>query len=135
MILDLEAILSDDQAVTSGTTDSTNVIELPRRSYPGQPMRLLIQVTTDFTGGTSIAFDLETDTVAAMSSPDDIATVTAVVTATLVAGYTVNIPFVPRDNQEFISLEYTVVGTMTAGNFTAGIIFDEQTNKTLYPPA
>ncbi len=134
MILDLEAILSDDQAITS-TVDSTNIIELPKRSYEGQPMRLLIQVTTDFTGATSIAFDLETDALAAFGSPTDIATVALVVTATLVAGYTINIPFMPKSNEEFIRLEYTVDGTMTAGNITAGIIFDEQTNKTLYPPA
>ncbi len=134
MILDLEAILSDDQAITS-TVDSENIIELPKRSYEGQPMRLLIQVTTDFTGGTSIAFDLETDALAAMGSPTDIATVAAVVTATLVAGYTINIPFLPKSNEEFIRLEYTVDGTMTAGNITAGIIFDEQTNKILNPPA
>lgn len=135
MILDTQALLSDDQLITT-TADSTNIIELPKRSYEGKPMRVLIQVTVaDFAGGTSIAFDLETDALAAFGSPADIANIAAITTANLTVGTKINIPFMPRSNEEFIRLEYTVVGTMTAGAITAGIIFDEQTNKSTFPPA
>jgi hypothetical protein len=135
MILDTQALLSDDQLITT-TADSTNIIELPKRSSAGTPMRVWIQVTIeDFANGTSIAFDLETDALAAFGSPVDIANIAAITTANLTVGTLINIPFMPRSNEEFIRLEYTVVGTMNAGAISAGIIWDEQSNKTLYPPA
>ena len=132
MILSTEDLFSNDQAITT-TADSTNIIQMPANSAHGQPMHVLIQVTTSFAGGTSIAFDLETDATAAFPSPVDIATVAAVATATLVAGYEINIPFMPLNNEGFLRLEYTVVGTMTAGNITAGIVFDKQSNKRTFP--
>ncbi len=134
MILDTQALLSDDQAIT-GTADSTNIIEMPKRSADGTPLRLLVLVTETFVGGTSVAIDLETDALAAFGSPADIANIAAIAVGTLVEGYKVNIPFMPRDNEEFIRLEYTVIGSPSAGKFTAGIIFDEQTNRSTFPPA
>ncbi len=132
MILDVENLYSDDQAITT-TADSTNIIQLPANAGPGNPVRILIQVTTDFAGGTSIAIDLETDATAAFGSLATVASTQAIATATLVAGYKFEIQFVPTGMEEFSRLEYTVVGTMTAGNITAGIIFDDQSAKNTFP--
>ncbi len=132
MILSTEDLLSDDQAITT-TADSTNVIQIPANSAPGQPLRLLIQVTEDFEDGTSVAFDLETDDNAAFSSAVNIASVAAIAAAVLVEGYEIPIEFLPKANEEFIRLEYTVVGTFTAGKITAGFVHDRQSNKSTFP--
>jgi len=135
MILDTQALLCDDQAITA-TADSENIIELPKRSNFGKPMRLLVQVTETFLTLTSLKIDVETDALAAFGSPTDIYTGTAIAAATLVAGYKFNIDFMPRNNEEFIRLEMTVAGSnATAGKITAGIIFDEQSSKSTFPPA
>lgn len=136
MILDTQALLCDDQAVTA-TADSENIIELPKRSNNGKPMRLWVQVTETFLTLTSLAIDVETDALAAFGSPVNIYTGTAIAAASLVAGYKFNIDFMPRDNEEFIRLEMTVAGSnATAGKITAGIIFDDQSNGlTALPPA
>lgn len=125
MILDKEALYSDDQAITT-TADSTNVLDLAKNSGPGKPVRLLIQVTTTFAGGTDITIDLETDDNTSFSSLSTIASTSTIALATLVAGYKFSIDFVPRLMERYSRLEYTVTGTMTAGKITAGIIYDEQ---------
>lgn len=132
MILDTENLFSDDQAITT-TADSTNVIQLPANTASGAPLHLLIQVTTTFAGGTSIAVDIETDALVSMGSPTNIYTGAVIATATLVAGYEFSVHFMPRSNEPFTRLEYTVVGTMTAGNITAGIVYGHQTNKQTFP--
>lgn len=134
MILDTQALFSDDQAITT-TADSTNIIEMPKRSAYGTPLRLLILVTETFSGGTSVAIDLETDSTAAFGSAVDIATIAAIAVGTLVQGYEVLIDFMPRLNEEFTRLEYTVIGSPSAGRFTAGIVYDRQYNLRVYPPA
>jgi len=135
MILDTQALYSDDQAITS-TADSTNILDLAKNSGPGEPVRLLIQVTTTFAGGTDITIDLETDDNTDFSSLSTIASTSTIALATLVAGYKFSIDFVPRLMERYSRLEYTVTGTMSAGAITAGIIFDEQSNfDTTFPPA
>ncbi len=136
MILDLEAMFNGTDGQEVITTEvSDNVIELPKRSHEGTPMRVLIQVIVTYVGGTSVAFVLETDALAAFGSGVTIASVAAIPVATLVAGYKINIPFMPRDNEEFVRLSYTLIGGPSAGTLTAGIIFDDQTNRSTFPPA
>ncbi|MAE50080.1 hypothetical protein CMI48_04620, partial [Candidatus Pacearchaeota archaeon] len=68
MILDKENLYSDDQALTT-TADSTNVLDLGVANRgPGNPMLILIQVTTTFAGGTDVTIDLETDDNTSFSS-------------------------------------------------------------------
>jgi hypothetical protein len=140
MILDLEAIFSDDQdlAQTAAAYDSTNIIEMPKRSDAGTPLRILVQVTETFTSGgaATLAVDVETDALEAMGSPTNIYTGSVIALATLVAGYEFAIDFIPRNNEEFVRLEYTIgTATTTAGKVTAGFVFDKQSNKILNPPA
>jgi len=130
MILDKENLFSDDQAVTT-TAASTNVIDTgaAKDSGPGTPMRVLAQVSeADFAGGTSIAVALQTATDAAFSSPVTLFTTAAIALADLVAGYQFAIGMVPKGALRYLRLNYTVVGTMSAGKITAGIVFDKQQN-------
>ncbi len=135
MILDSEALYSDDQVITT-TADSTNILDLAKNSGPGVPVRLLIQVTATFVGGTSITIDLETDDNDSFNTLSTIASTPTIVTATLVAGYKFPINFVPDAMERYSRLEYTVVGSYTPGSITAGIVFDVQSAfDTSFPPA
>ncbi len=138
MIIDLENSFSNDQdlAQTAAAYDSTNIIKLPANSAHGNPLRILVQVTETFTSGgaATLAVDLETDDNEAMASPVNLYTGTAIALATLAAGYRFMIDFVPRGDEGYLRLEYTIgTATTTAGKITAGIIYDEQTNKNSFP--
>lgn len=135
MILDSEALYSDDQVITT-TADSTNILDLAKNSGPGEPVRILIQVTATFVGGTSITIDLETDDNDSFGTLSTIGSTPTIVTATLVAGYKFSINFVPDAMERYSRLEYTIVGSFTPGSITAGIVFDVQSAfDTSFPPA
>jgi len=141
MHLDDQALFSDQQAITT-TVVSTNYMNLgvaatvPRAPAPitqdfggGQDIPVLIQVTEDFAGGTSLKVDMEVDDNSAFSSPETVASSPVYVTADLLAGKQLPIPVLPSGvAKQYLRLNYTVVGTMTAGKITAGITAGNQTN-------
>jgi len=124
---DIETNMSDAQAVTV-TADSTNIIDFQdaaRDMGPGEPLYLVVQVgETDFAGGTSIAFDFETATDLAFTSPVDKIVIAAIATANLTAGTEVIKVRLPHGLLRFVRMEYTVVGTFTAGAINAYISKD-----------
>jgi hypothetical protein len=135
MILDSENIYSFKQDITT-TADSDGTLDLAKNSGPGQPVRILVQVTETFVGGTSITIDLETDDNDSFNSLSTIASTPTIVTASLIAGYKFSINFVPDLMERYSRLEYTIVGSFTPGSITAGIVFDVQSAfDTSFPPA
>jgi hypothetical protein len=134
-MLDKLNLMSEDQAITAaGAVKSTNSIALgDANKNRGEPIRLLCQVTEDFTGGTSVIATLQTDE--AVDATGDLVTATSVITsatiltAALLAGTKFTIDgFLPEGVEEYIQLLYTVTGTFTAGKITAGLLLDEQDN-------
>lgn len=132
MILDKQNLFSEDQAITT-TAASSNVIDLGAdgadvNSPNFKDAEVLVQVTTAFAGGTSIVATLQTDDNAAFSSATSLLATAAIATASLVAGYQFAIGKLPKVGLErYIRINYTVVGTMTAGAVMAGLILDNQT--------
>lgn len=127
MIFDKHNNFSEDQAITV-TANSTNVVDLgPAKMGEGEPIEVLVQVTTAFAGGTSIAFTLETDDNEAISSATDIQDVAAVATAGLTQGTQITFSALPRACERYLRLAYTVVGTMSAGKIFAGLNLDRNT--------
>lgn len=126
--------MSDDQAVTVSAA-STNIIDLGNDSAKVQALNskgdleILAQVTTDFTGGTSIAVTLQTDDDVAFGSPTTVISSAAIAAASLVAGYQFKLGKLPRINEQYARLYYTVVGTMSAGAITSTLLVDRQTNN------
>ncbi len=139
MILDLQSLFSDDQALTA-TAVSTNIIDLGaagtpplastaliRDIGPGTPIEVLIQLTVA-SGGTSptLVVTLEMDTVSAFSSATVIAT-----SATLTAGAVgdrLSINYLPDGTTErFIRLNYTLTGTSPTYTVTSGVVMGRQT--------
>lgn len=131
MILDKENLLSDDQAVTT-TAVSTNILDLQGANAgdqgPGEPLNLFAQVSSaDFSGGTSISLIVQTDDDEAFGSATTLFTTPAIVTASLVAGYNFALGSLPIElGERYMRFTYTVVGTMSTGAITAGIVPDRQ---------
>lgn len=134
MIIDKETLFSDDQAVTV-TAASSNIIDLGNDDSLLQSLNekgmleILAQVTTAFAGGTSLSVTLQSDNDSAFGSPTSIMVTAAIATAALVAGYQFRLGKLPRIDEQYVRLYYTVVGTMSAGKILAGLILDRQTNN------
>ena len=132
MIIDKQALFSEDQAITT-TANSTNIIDLGNDSSKVQALNekgdieLFVQVTTAFTGGTSIDAVLKSDDDVAFGSPLTIKSTGAVVIASLVQGYQFKLGTLPRINEQYLRMTYTVVGSPSAGKIFAGLILGRQT--------
>jgi hypothetical protein len=87
-------------------------------------VEIAAQVTEAFTGGTSVAVSLQTDTDEAFGTVETLVTTAAVPVASLVAGYTFRLSTLPVGMKTYSRLYYTVVGTPTAGAVTAGLALD-----------
>jgi hypothetical protein len=128
MILDKENLFSEDQAITA-TAVSTNVIDLDKAGMgKGEPVYVFAQVTEDFATLTSLQIDVQTDTVAAFSSPTTLQGASVAV-AGLTAGKQIPLGILTGDVEQFVRLNYTVTGSnATAGKFVSGLTLDVQTN-------
>ena len=125
MLLDMETLFSDGQAVTA-TAASTNVIhtaygKLKEISF-GTPLPLLIQVVEDFEGLTSLKVAVQTSATEDFSSSATLAETAKIPVADLKAGYKFPINFMPKGNLGYTRLYYTAEGTGTAGKIDAGFV-------------
>ena len=125
MILDNQAIFSDEQAITVDAA-STNVIKLNGEVAYGTPIEVFVQIAEAFksTEVTSVAVKIQTSATENFSSVTDLATETL---SALTAGTRANIKFLPKGNKGYIRLYYDVtfetgVSAATAGKITAGIV-------------
>ncbi len=128
MILDTQNLFSNAQAITASAA-STNYIDFgnAREIAYGTPLELLIQVVEDFATCTSVTFALQTDDNASFSSPTTLATTAAIPVADLVAGYRPSLKYIPKGNERYMRIYYTVAGAdATAGKVTSGIVAANQ---------
>lgn len=159
MIMDSLLLFSSGQDLftpAAGAINSTNVIDLgvtsgiPSSANGGgardmgvgdnPSLKVMIQAITAFTGGTSLA-------VAVQGAPDNgsgaegsyttMASIPAVLTASLTAGQVIGNISVPRPvpgqaMPRYLKLVYTTVGDFTTGTVTAALVIDRQ-DSPLYP--
>jgi hypothetical protein len=125
MIFDSTNKFSTDQALTA-TAASTNVIDLGvanRNIGVGENIPLYIGVSATFTDLTSIQVSVQTDSDEAFGTAVTVVQTPDIPLASLKAGYQFNIDSVPRGVLgRYVRLNYTVVGTGTAGTVVAGIV-------------
>ncbi|MDR5772082.1 MULTISPECIES: Bbp16 family capsid cement protein [unclassified Caballeronia] len=137
MILDQQSLFSDAQAITA-SANSSNVIDTLPVNTPntrsgigdGEDISLFAQVGPNaFTGGTSLQIQLVSADDAALSTNAQVHYDTgAVVLANLTAkARLIGIDLPYGKFRRYVGLKYTVVGTMTAGVITAGLVKDLQT--------
>lgn len=138
MIMDRQALLSSNQAITTGTAVSSNTYDLQQARDIGEvDMDIVVEVTAPFVGGTSLQVAYITSANADLSSPNVIVQTGPIALADLVLGaelLRIDIPALTRnaDVQRYIGLQYTAVGTFTGGTVTAGIVMDRQLQRA-YP--
>ncbi|SEI96343.1 Bbp16 family capsid cement protein [Paraburkholderia diazotrophica] len=128
MILDQQTLLSDAQTVTI-TANSANVIDTLAPGMVTNDISVFAQVMTAFAGGTSLG-------IAVVSADDAALTVNvtkhfdtgAIPVASLTAkALPIAMRLPPQKMRRYVGLVYTVVGTMSAGTITAGIVEDLNT--------
>jgi len=132
-IMDKQATFSSAQLLTT-TAFSTNTYDLSVARDIGvglDDLELFIIVPVALTGGTSVRFDVVTSANADLSSPTIVLSSPVIVAATLVAGYSllrIKWPVLSAiaDMKRYIGIQYTIVGTFSAGSVTAGLILDRE---------
>lgn len=133
MITDAELRFSNAQAITTGATNSTNVIDLATTadiSRSGGPLRCVVEVTTTFTSGGSgtLQFQLVQSASPTLSSPDVLFDSTALAKTVLIAGYRPFDFLVPPTSKRYLGIIYTVaVADMTTGAVFAGLVENTET--------
>lgn len=122
MILDEEALFSNNQKITA-TAVSTNVLDLGKREVSfGTPVEIFVQVTEDFNNLTSLAVKVQTSAVENFGTTVDLVEQT-ILLANLKKGAVSTIKFLPKGNLGYMRLVYTVTGTApTKGAIIAGIV-------------
>lgn len=144
MIFDYQNLFSNAQAVTTGATASTNIIDLgatgtvdqastalTRDISKGMPIPISVSVTTTCTSGGAGTCSFAIQHSADASSWTTIYITSAIAVATLVAGYNpIPMYFLPVGvNKRYLRILYTIAtADFTAGKFTAGIVGAVQTN-------
>lgn len=143
MLLDLQNLMSDKQALTStGTkTQSTNILDLGvAGTMPahygatrhiigsGNPVPFVVMVSTTFTTADagSLRVYVESDTATNFSTNLITHFDSGVIAvATLVAGYKFGFPlYLPPKVQRYLRVAYTIANNFTAGTITAGLLLD-----------
>ncbi|MCD7740108.1 MAG: hypothetical protein LUH11_02020 [Candidatus Gastranaerophilales bacterium] len=121
MILDEQALFSDNQAITE-SCESENILYLGKREISfGTPVELFIQVTEDFNNLTSLGIKVQTSQTEDFSEYIDLIEQTMLL-ADLIKGAESAIKFLPKGNLGYMRLYYTVTGTApTTGSVLAGV--------------
>jgi|TARA_Y100000310_G_scaffold217116_1_gene218200 hypothetical protein len=136
MLVDAHLLVSDEQdlglSAGSGSELSDNSIDMKaaRKSWGGRQVYMIVIVDETFAGGTSVRIEQVTDTVEALSSATVKGATPVILTASLTAGRApIVIPVAGSlgTEEQFLGLNYVVVGTFTAGKLTAFLAIDPVT--------
>ena len=128
MITDKLLRVSEDQGAITSTAFSTDTIDLSvaRDVGEGTPLYMNFAVTTAFTGGGSVKFEVVTSANAILSSPTGIGSsdaITAGSTLTLGKNVVVRInPDMGGLGKRYLGARYTISGTVGAGKVTADVV-------------
>lgn len=138
-LIDKQLVLSDAQAPTTGTTVSTNTIDLGAAGtvpfLGGSPLNdpgrgvgvgVVVQVVTTVTsaGSSTVQVQLVESDNADLSSGTVLCESAAIAKATLVAGYRFRLPALPKGiSKRYLGVQYVVAtADLTAGAFDAYLV-------------
>ena len=136
MYVDAHLLVSDEQdlglSAGSGSELCDNSIDMKvaRKVAGGRQAYFVVVVDETFAGGTSVRIELVTDTVEALSSATVQGATSVILTASLTAGRVPIVIPIGSDlttEEQFLGLNYVVVGTFTAGKLTAFLAIDTPT--------
>jgi len=140
-LLDIQAMFSDAQAITATAVSTNHINTGNKMTAPRAPaattgdlggsgaIPVLVQVVEAFAGGTSLVAELQSSETADFAVAKTIASTPVMAVSDLPVGAKLPIPVVPvGTSQQYLRMNYVVVGTMTGGKITAGISAGNQTN-------
>jgi hypothetical protein len=130
MITDAQTKFSDAQAVTTGTQVSTNTYDMgvARDIGRGRQLRVVANVGTALTGGTSLQTNVIESANSDLSSPTVIVTGAVIAEASLTAGKSLLDIVLPATSKRYLGLQFVTVGTHGAGTVNGGIVMDSDSN-------
>ena len=126
---DRETTFSLNQSVTTGVQLSTDVYDSLLSGSDinaNRELELLVEVTQDFAGGTSLKVDFIQSNSVDLSNPDVLASSPVIPEAELVIGKRLLATGVPATSKQYLGLRFTSVGTHTSGKVFGGMVRDIQ---------
>jgi hypothetical protein len=131
MYMDRQNLFSSAQAITTGSTASTDIIDLgsSRDIGSGDVLEVIVVIDQTFTSGGAGTLDvkLQTDTAVGFGTVVTLLSTGATALASLTAGAAIARWRVPRGVLRYLRLQYVVAtADMTAGTITAGISIGRQ---------
>lgn len=129
MLTDRELTFSNNQAVTTGTEYSTDKYDasagaIGNNVNTGRSLKVVVRVTTAFSGGTNLTVNFVESPNSDLSSPTVLATSGAIAEASLTAGARLIDTVVPRTSKRYLGLQFVSSGTHGAGKVWGGIVLD-----------
>jgi len=115
-----QSVIANGATVVS--TDSIDLLTANRNPGRGGPMRMVSNVVTSLVGGTSIQAQLIESAAGNLGSPTVLAEGPVVAVADAVAGAELFDQRVPDTSKLYLGMQYVIVGNVTAGAVTSGIV-------------
>jgi len=121
MLLDAQNLFSDNQEITTGTIESTNVARFGKGDISNVP--LIIQVVKAFKALTKLTVKVQTDETEDFNNAVDLVE-TTLLKDELIEGARFPVSYLPKGNKGYIRLVYVVPSgeTETEGLITAGVV-------------
>lgn len=121
MLLDSQNLFSDNQPISLGVTDSTNIVKFGKGNISYLP--LLIQVVEDFSNIDTLCVKILTSKTEAFENPVELAQSTLTL-VDLKAGRKFPLVRMPKGNLGYVKLSYVATGSTTelTGKITAGVV-------------
>lgn len=128
MIIDSNAVLMDNKAITS-TTVNGDAVGLTSLFKPGraEPIRIVTKVVSDFSGGTSVTFKLSECATQNGSYYDITSSAITIPTSELRAGKVIGWRILPSGvSKRWIKMVAAPTGTFATGSVFAAVVREEE---------
>lgn len=120
MLLDSQNLFSENQAITSGTIYSQNIIDFGKNDVSFAPV--IVQAVSDFSNLDSLSVIFQTSSTSTFDEVVDLIE-TKLELSKLKEGVKFPINQLPKGNLQYMRLAYIVQGaTETTGKITAGVV-------------
>lgn len=115
-----QSVIGNGTTIVS--TNSIDLLSANRDPGRGGPMRMVSNVVTSLVGGTSIQAQLIESAAGDLGSPTVLASGPVVTVANAIAGAELFDQKLPDTAKRYVGMQYVLVGNVTAGAVTSGIV-------------
>lgn len=115
-----QSLIATDTTVVS--TDSIDLLTANRNPGRSGPLRMQANITTALAGGTSVQAQIIESASANLGTPTVLYSGPVITTANGVAGAELLDVQIPDTAKRYLGVQYVIVGAMSAGAATAGLV-------------